>query len=91
VINFSNFNFTPLTGFGAGTYTLFDGGFPPTTLAGTLGSSLTGQINGLDATLSQSGSSVLLTVTSAVPEPGTLVLLAAAGVVAAVARRRRRQ
>jgi autotransporter-associated beta strand protein len=90
VINFSNFNFTPLTGFGAGTYTLFDGGFA-TTGAGTLGSSLTGQINGLDATLSQSGTSVLLTVTSAVPEPGTLVLLAAAGVAAAVARHRRRQ
>lgn len=88
VVNFTNFAFTPLTGFGPGTYTLFDGGFA-TTPAGSLGSSLTGQINGFDATLSQSGSNILLTVTSAVPEPGTVVLLAAAGLVVAAGFRRR--
>jgi autotransporter-associated beta strand protein len=88
LIGFGNFNFTALAGFGAGTYTLFDGGFG-TAAAGTLGSSLTGQINGLDATLSQSGANIVLTVTAAVPEPGTLVLLAAAGLAVAVARRRR--
>lgn len=89
VINFSNFNFTPLTGFGAGTYTLFDSGFGITT-QGSLGSALTGQIDGFDATISQSGSNILLTVTSAVPEPGTVVLLiSAVGLAAAVSLRRR--
>lgn len=90
LINFSNFNFTPLAGFGPGTYVLFDGGFT-TTFAGTFGSSLNGTIEGLDATLGQSGSNVLLTVTSAVPEPGQLTLVAVAIVVAAGACRRSRR
>lgn len=90
LINFSNFNFTPLAGFGPGTYVLFDGGFT-TTFAGTLGSSLNGTIDGLDATLGQSGSNVLLTVAAAVPEPCPEALVAVAIVVAAGACRRSRR
>ena len=90
LINFSNFNFTPLAGFGPGTYVLFDGGFT-TTFAGTLGSSLNGTIDGLDATLGQSGSNVLLTVAAAVPEPCPEALVAVAIIVAAGACRRSRR
>ena len=43
-------------------------------VSGLLGASPTGTIDGLSATLSVSGSDLVLTV---VPEPGTLALLAA--------------
>jgi hypothetical protein len=59
---FSDFTFNALAGFGPGTYTLFDN----TALSGSLGASLTGTVNGLGATLSISGSDVVLSV---VPEP----------------------
>jgi hypothetical protein len=69
--DFSDFNFTALSGFGNGTYTLIDAG----TISGSLGSYLTGNIGAYSATLSTSGSDIVLTV---VPEPGTWVLLAIA-------------
>jgi fibronectin-binding autotransporter adhesin len=67
LINFDDFEFTAGSGFGAGLYTLFNAG----TISGSLGSSLTGQIAGLDATLLLSGNSMQLSV---VPEPSSLAL-----------------
>jgi autotransporter-associated beta strand protein len=69
--DFFDFNFTALSGFGQGTYTLIDAG----TISGDLGNNLTGTIGDYSATLSKSGSDLILTV---VPEPGTCMLLAAA-------------
>lgn len=89
IINFSNFNFTALSGFSEGTYTLFD---CPFGTSGWLGSSLEGSIANHPAMLEFSGASVMLTVAAAVPEPGTIALLSVAGLAAAatVLRRRRR-
>jgi len=64
---FSNFGFTPLAGFGPGTYTLVNA----QSISG-LGSNLSGSIDGLAATLAVQGNEVVLNV---VPEPTTLVLL----------------
>ncbi|MFA6961552.1 MAG: autotransporter-associated beta strand repeat-containing protein [Opitutaceae bacterium] len=90
LLNFDDFSFSALSGFGAGTYTLFD---TSTSIVGTLGSSLTGTINGLNATLSLSfdGTDILLTVASAVPEPATAGLLAGMSVLlgACIVRRKR--
>jgi T5SS/PEP-CTERM-associated repeat protein len=69
--DFSDFNFTALTGFGNGIYTLIDAG----TISGNLGDKLTGTIGNFSATLSKSGNDLILTV---VPEPGTWALLATA-------------
>lgn len=81
---FSDFSFTPLTGFSGGTFTLVDAG----SITGSLGANLSGTINGLSATLSVQGNDLVLTV---VPEPGTLVLLAigAFGLLAYMWRRHR--
>jgi hypothetical protein len=70
-LDFSDFTFNPLTGFGSGTYTLFN----TSNLNATLGSA-TGTIGSYNATLSISGNNVLLNV---VPEPhsAALVLLGA--------------
>jgi hypothetical protein len=61
LLEFSSFQFTNLAGFAAGTYTLID---TNAAITGTLGGSLTGTINGLNATLSlgDSGKDVILTV-----------------------------
>jgi autotransporter-associated beta strand protein len=67
LINFDDFTFRTVTGFGQGTYDLFSA----SELTGSLGASLSGQVGGLDATLLLSGSSLQLQV---VPEPSTLVL-----------------
>jgi hypothetical protein len=65
---FSDFNFTPLGGFGPGTYLLIDAG----SVNGSLGAGTSGTINGLPASLAVQGNDLVLTV---VPEPGTLALL----------------
>jgi len=72
---FSNFIFTPLAGFGPGTYILVDAG----SINGSLGTNTTGTIDGLPATLSIDPvqHDLVLTVT---PEPSTLTLLAAGAV-----------
>jgi hypothetical protein len=84
--DFSDFSFTPLSGFGVGTYTLIDAN----ATSGSLGSNLTGIIGGYRGTLGIVGGDLVLT-TTVVPEPGTLALLFAAGLgLLARARRRRR-
>lgn len=71
---FSDFTFNALTGFGAGTYTLFDS----VNTTGSLGANLTGTIAGLDATLSLDGHDVILTV---IPEPASIVLAGLGGLM----------
>lgn len=84
VLNFDDFAFTALGGFGNGVYTLFDSSLP---ISGTLGSSLTGTVGGLSATLGfgDGGNDLTLTV---VPEPtaATTGLLSTLGLLL---RRRR--
>jgi hypothetical protein len=85
-LDFGDFAFTAGSGFGVGTYRLFD----YTTLSGSLGTSLTGTIAGLDASISLDtlNTAIVLTV---VPEPSTVVLAALGGLgVLALVRRRRR-
>jgi hypothetical protein len=66
-LDFSDFNFTALSGFGIGTYTLIDA----VIISGNLGSNLSGTISGFSATLYKSGNDLILNV---VPEPGACVL-----------------
>lgn len=67
LLEFSDFAFTPLAGFGQGTYTLFSAA----TITGSLGSVTSGVINGLSSSLQIAGSEVQLVV---VPEPGAIAL-----------------
>ncbi|MDF3059522.1 MAG: autotransporter, partial [Rariglobus sp.] len=85
LLDLNDFSFTTLAGYGVGTYTLFDA----TSIVGTLGSSLTGTIGGLDAALSISGNDLILTV-SAIPEPSTYAMIAGAGLLGFALYRRRR-
>jgi autotransporter-associated beta strand protein len=70
---FTDFTFTPLSGFGPGTYTLIDAAG----ISGGLGLITTGTINGLSATLAVDTVHNDL-VLNVVPEPSTLALLAVA-------------
>lgn len=83
-LEFDDFVFATLAGFGPGTYTLFDSSSP---ISGTLGLDLTGTIAGLGATLgtADSGRDVVLTV---VPEPSSVAMML--GGILVLARRRRR-
>ena len=82
---FSDFNFTPLAGFGRGTYTLIEAAG----IYGSLGPSTSGTIDGYAASLAVQGNNELVLI---VPEPSTLALLiAAAGGLAAYRRRRKIQ
>ena len=87
LLNFDDFTFTALSSFGAGVYTLLD---TSTSITGTLGSSLTGTVGGLNAVLSLSGDSqdILLTV-SAIPEPSTYAAFAGFVALAFAAQRHR--
>jgi hypothetical protein len=83
---FSDFNFSTLSGFGAGAYTLVDAG----SINGSLGANHGGTINGLPASIAIQGNDLVLNV---VPEPGTLgitVLIAIGLVARAVVSRRSR-
>jgi autotransporter-associated beta strand protein len=87
LLDWNDFSFTTLGGFGTGNYTLFQS----TSIAGTLGSLLTGTIGAFDGALSISGNNIMLAIT-AIPEPSSVALLggcAAAGLVLTSRRRRR--
>ena len=81
-LDFSDFTFTALSGFGKGTYTLIDAGI----ISGSLGPNLTGPIDGFSGTLSISGNDLMLTV---VPEPAAWILLATAGLAFLTGKRMR--
>lgn len=87
-LNFDDFAFTTLAGFGAGTYTLVD---TNASIVGTLGTQLTGTVGGLNAVLAlaNSGQDIVLTV-AAIPEPSTYAVLGGAAILAAAAWLRRR-
>ncbi len=80
---FSNFSFTPVPGFGPGTYTLINAA----AITGPFVQS-SGTVDGLPATLSEQGNNAL--VLTVVPEPSTLALLIAAGGGLAAFRRWRK-
>jgi len=85
-LDFADFTFTATTGFGDGTYVLFDAA---SAITGTIGTA-TGMIGGKSATVSidNLNNDVLLTV---VPEPSTSLLIGSAALgLVALARRRRR-
>lgn len=70
VLDFTDFTFNALAGFGAGQYVLFEAS---SAIAGSIGVA-TGTINGQSATLAFSGNNVVLNV-AAIPEPSTVVML----------------
>lgn len=82
ILEFADFDFTALSGFGPGTYTLFD---TSSTIEGSLGSSLTGTVGGFSATVAISGNDLVLDV---VPEPAG-VLLCSLGLAMVLWRSRR--
>jgi len=82
-LNFDDFDFHALAGFGAGTYTLFS---VSDDIVGNLGTSLTGTINGFESSLSQDETGIYLSV---VPEPGTWLLVGVGLALAACSRRRK--
>lgn len=86
LLNVADFSFTAGSGFGAGTYTLFDA----TSIVGTMaGSGLTGTLGGFDYVLSIAGNDVVMTV-SAIPEPSTFAALAGVLTLGLAACKRRR-
>lgn len=85
VLEFDDFSFDTVAGFGSGAYTLFD---TTSTITGTFGTNLTGTIAGMDATIAfaNGGQDIVLTV---VPEPqSTTLLLLGLGLFSCVLRRR---
>jgi autotransporter-associated beta strand protein len=85
ILNFDDFNFTTLTGFDVGSYTLIA---TSTSIVGTLGSALTGTVGGLNGVLSMVGDDIVLTVTS-IPEPSTYAALFGVVALGGAAWRRR--
>ena len=87
-LDYADFTFNPVSGFGAGTYTLFSA---TTALLGTLGSGSSGSIGGDYSGLLQTAGNTLQLVVTAVPEPSLAAvtsMAAAAGVLLLRQRRR---
>jgi autotransporter-associated beta strand protein len=87
---FGDFQFQADTGFGEGTYTLFDTSNPIVGNLDPISSHLSGLIGGLPATLSlgDSGHDIILIV---IPEPGSgALLISTLGVITGLGRWRRR-
>jgi autotransporter-associated beta strand protein len=84
-LDFADFSFNTVSGFGGGSYVLFDAS---SSITGTIGTA-SGTIGGLAATLSidSVNNNVLLTV---VPEPNSVVLMASGVCLLGFARRVRR-
>jgi len=82
-LDFSAFQFNLLSGFGAGSYVLFDTG---SAIAGSLGMA-TGTLGGYDASLAIVGNNLVLNV-SIIPEPSSMALLFAGAAALAFLRRR---
>ncbi len=82
-LNFDDFAFTDLGGFGPGTYTLFSAA----AISGTLGTTTSGTIGGFDSSLAVTGGDIQLVV---VPEPQGLFFAGLGVAAAAWAGRRRR-
>lgn len=82
-IDLDSFSFTYADGFGSGNYTLLAS---TESIVGTLGSKLTGILNGHEVSLALSGdnTSIILSVGAAIPEPATVALLAGACIFALV-------
>jgi len=74
-LEFDNFSFTAGSGFGAGTYTLFQTG---QNIGGALGTNISGQVGGFSAMLEIVGTNLVLNV-SVIPEPSTAALLLLGG------------
>lgn len=71
-LEFDDFDFSPISGFGAGSYLLFNGDTP---LIGALGANIFGIIGGTfegKVALADGGRDIVLEV-NAVPEPGTAI------------------
>lgn len=84
LLDFADFDFNTLGGFGTGTYTLVS---TVNGINGTLAAAgLSGTIDGLNGTLSISGNDLQLEV---IPEPSTAALLALTGFGLVLLRRRR--
>jgi hypothetical protein len=85
ILDLDDFVFSDSGGFGAGTYTLFDGVTP---IAAALGSHVSGMVLGMPATLgfADGNTDIILTV---VPEPNTTAaVLCGLGLLAGLRRRR---
>jgi len=87
LLNFADFQFTALSGFDNGVYTLFN---TSSAITGSLGVALSGSIGGGTGLISLSGGQDLILTVSGVPEP-TTGLLAVMGLAFAMAHHRRRR
>ncbi|CAM2992036.1 autotransporter-associated beta strand repeat-containing protein [Rariglobus hedericola] len=91
VFDLSNLVFTTVTGYSAGTYTLFSSS---SSVVGSFGSNVTGTLGGLNVVLAfgNAGTTIDLIVTSsAIPEPSTFAGLSGLVALGCASLRRRRQ
>lgn len=89
VLEFDDFDFTILGGFGSGTYVLFSLNDLNSSITGSLGSALSGTLGGYSGTLAISGNDLILNV-AAIPEPSTYALLGGGLALLAFLRRRKK-
>lgn len=88
-LDLADFDFTALTGFGTGTYTLFD---TSQTVVGSFGTNLTGTLDGYDITLAFANANQdIVLIVSAIPEPSAYAVILGSLILAGVVARRRRR